>query len=104
MNSNFLKILRLGNSLNNNSIHNKSLLNNCSNSNGFNLGIGLGSNVQPYGTIKRSSSSKINTDNIGPNDRPSTAPQKNNKPDERGLNPNNSLKRLPSPNVKCKIL
>lgn len=61
------------------------------------------SNNQPYGTIKRSNSNK-RADNIGPNDRPSTAPQKNDKFEEnRGLNTNGSLKRLPSPNVKCKI-
>ena len=67
----------------------------------LNLGIGLSSN-QPYGTIKRSSSNK-KQDNSGPNDRPSTAPQKNDKLEERSLNPNGSMKRLPSPNVKCKF-
>jgi len=67
----------------------------------FNLGIGLSSN-QPYGTIKRSNSIK-KQDIFGPNDRPSTAPQKNDKLEERSLNPNGSMKRLPSPNVKCKI-
>lgn len=67
----------------------------------LNLGIGLSSN-QPYGTIKRSNSNK-RQDNSGPNDRPSTAPQKNDKMEERGLNPNGSMKRLPSPSVKCKF-
>lgn len=98
--SNSLKIfltsnkIRLGNSLNST---NKGLLNNANQN--FNLGIGLSSN-QPYGTIKRSNSNK-KQDNSGPNDRPSTAPQKNDKLEERSLNPNGSMKRLPSPNVKC---
>jgi len=67
------------------------------------LGVGLSSNNpnQKYGTIKRSSSNK-RTDN-GPNDRPSTAPQKNDKNEPKSLNHNNSMKRLPSPNVKCKF-
>lgn len=77
---------------------NKGMMNN--NSPSLNLGIGLSANNQPYGTIKRSNSNK-RTDNNGPNDRPSTAPQKNDKLEERGLNPNGSMKRLPSPNVKC---
>lgn len=67
----------------------------------LNLGIGLSSNnaSHKYGTIKRSSSNK-HTDQ-GPNDRPSTAPQKNDKSEEKTLNHHNSMKRLPSPNVKC---
>lgn len=73
----------------------------------LNLGVGLSSNNpnSKYGSIKRSSSSKRN--NIeGPNDRPSTAPQKNDKNEEKEktLNHHNSMKRLPSPNVKCKII
>jgi len=76
------------------------LLNNANQN--FNLGIGLSSN-QPYGTIKRSNSNK-KQDNSGPNDRPSTAPQKNDKLEERSLNPNGSMKRLPSPNIKCKFI
>lgn len=67
------------------------------------MGIGLGSNnPQPYGTIKRSSSTKKSNDIQGVNERPSTAPQKNDKIQEKSLNPQNSLKRLPSPVVKCK--
>ena len=66
------------------------------------LGVGLSSNnpSHKYGTIKRSTSNK-RTDN-GPNDRPSTAPQKNDKNQEKTLTHHNSMKRLPSPNVKCK--
>lgn len=66
------------------------------------MGIGLGSNNQAYGTIKRSSSNKKNDVIQGVNERPSTAPQKNDKNQERPLNPQGSMKRLPSPNVKCK--
>ena len=75
--------------------------NNSNANSSLNLGIGLSSNNsnQGYGTIKRSSSNK-RTDQ-GPNERPSTAPQKNDKNEERSLNHNNSMKRLPSPNVKC---
>lgn len=81
----------------------KALLSNSNVNNGFNLGIGLTSNNQPYGTIKRSNSNKRpNDNNLGPNERPSTAPQKNEKLEEKNLNQQGSMKRLPSPNVKCK--
>ena len=66
------------------------------------MGIGLGSNNQAYGTIKRSSSNKKNDGIQAVNERPSTAPQKNDKNEDRQLNPQGSMKRLPSPNVKCK--
>ena len=77
---------------------------NKSNSNSsLNLGVGLSSNSShKYGTIKRSSSNKQTEQ--GPNDRPSTAPQKNDKKDERTLTHHNSMKRLPSPNIKCKLI
>ena len=53
------------------------------------------------GTIKRSNSLKKNESS----DRPSTAPSKQDNEDEnkKKLYGNNSLKRLPSPNIKCKI-
>ena len=47
------------------------------------------------GTIKRSNSKQKNED------RPSTAPAKENKPQEKNLSGHSSLKRLPSPAVKC---
>jgi hypothetical protein len=65
----------------------------------LNLGVGLSSNnSNKYGTIRRSSSTK-RTDQ-GVNNRPSTAPHKN---EENTLTNQNSMKRLPSPVVKCKI-
>ena len=48
------------------------------------------------GTIKRSNSKLKNEE------RPSTAPAKDNKPDEKNLTGGFSMKRLPSPAVKCK--
>ncbi len=48
-----------------------------------------------YGTIKRSNS-KVE-------DRPSTAPQKEEKREDRTLQGHSSLKRLPSPGVKSII-
>ena len=54
-----------------------------------------------------SSSNKRNDQ--GPNDRPSTAPQKNDKNENKNIisninnNNNNIMKRLPSPVVKCKF-
>lgn len=63
-------------------------------------------NIQPIsnnyssnqmGTIKRSNS-KPSKD-----ERPSTAPAKENKPEEKNLSGHSSLKRLPSPAVKCKF-
>lgn len=46
------------------------------------------------GTIKRSSSKPTE-------ERPSTAPAKENKPDDKNFSGHSSLKRLPSPAVKC---
>jgi hypothetical protein len=46
------------------------------------------------GSIKRSNSKPKD-------ERPSTAPAKENKPEEKNLSGHSSLKRLPSPAVKC---
>ena len=54
--------------------------------------------LQQYGTIKRSSSKNKNESN----DRPSTAPQK--EYEKTQVTGNSSLKRLPSPNLKCKFI
>lgn len=54
-----------------------------------------------YGTIKRSSSKSKNEN---PNERPSTAPQKENENRPVQIKNNPVMKRLPSPNIKCKIL
>jgi hypothetical protein len=49
------------------------------------------------GTIKRSNSKPKE-------ERPSTAPAKENKPEEKNFSGHSSLKRLPSPAVKCNLL
>jgi hypothetical protein len=54
-------------------------------------------NPPQFGTIKRSSSGTKKSD---PNERPSTAPQKENDK-QNNMSGQTSLKRLPSPNVKC---
>lgn len=54
---------------------------------------------QNYGTIKRSNSNSKKNTSI---ERPSTAPQKNDKNEDKVLTSHSSLKRLPSPNIKCK--
>lgn len=69
----------------------------------LNLGVGLSSNnSNKYGTIRRSSSNKRTEQGV--NSRPSTAPHKNDKNEEKTLTHHNSMKRLPSPNVKCKLI
>jgi len=57
--------------------------------------MGMGSNQ--FGTIKRSTPKQKDS-----SDRPSTAPSKGDNENEtsKKLNENNSLKRLPSPNLK----
>lgn len=53
-----------------------------------------------YGTIKRSNSRSKTEGN--PNDRPSTAPQKENDKHQGYGSSHGPMKRLPSPNLKCK--
>lgn len=73
-------------------------------------GFGLGNQI---GTIKRQNSNKPRNDNI-PSDRPSTAPSKNDNNNTNNnnyqpsnsskVNYNNSMKRQPSPVIKCIML
>jgi len=66
-------------------------------------GFGMGNNSSQMGMIKRSSSNKQRNDNL-PSDRPSTAPSKNDLISQSKLTNNSSIKRLPSPIIKCIIM
>lgn len=73
-----------------------SVNNNNTNSNNIQSFANNFTNNPQSGMIKRSNSKPKD-------DRPSTAPAKENKLEEKNLSGNSSLKRLPSPAVKCKF-